>query len=170
MQQKFRSTHNSAKFRNGFSDFRYFIRWRELGETSDLDVFILINRKSGQHQNYIRCAEKKQEKIKINTLKIKDKIHVNVRSHHANISVEGRPLTPHFHILTLGFTGVYIIFFRLWVPVRTAIEHYANMSVQYSAFFKNCKNDNFQMKNSDIFLIFAQNIDCGYTLEPLHPC
>ena len=25
---------------------------------------------------------------------------------------------------------------------------------------------NFQMKNCDIFLLFAQNIDCGYTLEP----
>ena len=25
---------------------------------------------------------------------------------------------------------------------------------------------NFQLKNVDIFLIFAQNIDCGYTLEP----
>ena len=24
----------------------------------------------------------------------------------------------------------------------------------------------FQMKNCDCFLIFAQNIDCGYTLEP----
>ena len=28
------------------------------------------------------------------------------------------------------------------------------------------KNDYFLMKNCDIFLIFAQNIDCGYTLEP----
>ena len=28
------------------------------------------------------------------------------------------------------------------------------------------KNDNFQVKNCDIFLIFARNIDCGYTLEP----
>ena len=28
------------------------------------------------------------------------------------------------------------------------------------------KNENFQQKNFDIFLIFAQNIDCGYTLEP----
>ena len=28
-----------------------------------------------------------------------------------------------------------------------------------------CENDNFQMKNYDIFLIFAQNIDCGYMLE-----
>ena len=33
-------------------------------------------------------------------------------------------------------------------------------------FFTAEKNDNFQMKNCDIFLIFAQNIDCGYTLEP----
>ena len=28
------------------------------------------------------------------------------------------------------------------------------------------KNWNFQMKNSDIFPISAQNIDCGYSLEP----
>ena len=26
----------------------------------------------------------------------------------------------------------------------------------------------FQLKNFDIFLIFAQNIDCGYSLEPPH--
>ena len=44
---------------------------------------------------------------------------------------------------------------------------YANMSVQYTAIFHGCKNDNFQMKVFDIFLIFAQNIDCGYRLEPL---
>ena len=30
------------------------------------------------------------------------------------------------------------------------------------------KNENFQIKNSDIFHISAQNIDCGYSLEP--PC
>ena len=28
------------------------------------------------------------------------------------------------------------------------------------------KNENFQMKNSDIFRISTQNIDCGYLLEP----
>ena len=28
------------------------------------------------------------------------------------------------------------------------------------------KNANFQIKNSDIFHISAQNIDCGYSLEP----
>ena len=35
----------------------------------------------------------------------------------------------------------------------------------YSNFFRS-KIDNFQRKIFDIFLIFAQNIDCGYTLEP----
>ena len=40
------------------------------------------------------------------------------------------------------------------------------MSVQYTAIFHGCKNDYFQMNFFDIFLIFAQNIDCGYTLEP----
>ena len=28
------------------------------------------------------------------------------------------------------------------------------------------KNENFQVKNYDIFLISAQNIDCGYSLKP----
>ena len=28
------------------------------------------------------------------------------------------------------------------------------------------KKENFQIKNSDIFYISAQNIDCGYSLEP----
>ena len=28
------------------------------------------------------------------------------------------------------------------------------------------KKENFQIKNSDIFHIPAQNIDCGYSLEP----
>ena len=34
----------------------------------------------------------------------------------------------------------------------------------YSNFFRS-KIDNFQTKYFDIFLIFAQNIDCGYSLE-----
>ena len=37
----------------------------------------------------------------------------------------------------------------------------------YTAIFHGCNNDNFQMKNCNIFQIFAQNIDRGYTLEPL---
>ena len=34
--------------------------------------------------------------------------------------------------------------------------------------FHGFKKDDFQKKNCDIFLIFAQNIDCRYTLEPPH--
>ena len=30
------------------------------------------------------------------------------------------------------------------------------------------KNEKFQIKNSDIFHVSAQNIDCGYSLEPPH--
>ena len=39
------------------------------------------------------------------------------------------------------------------------------MPMQYTKIFKVVKNENFQWKNFDIFLIFAQNIDCGYMLE-----
>ena len=46
--------------------------------------------------------------------------------------------------------------------------HYANTPIQYTEIFHGCKNVNFQMKSFNIFLIFAQNIDCGYTLEPPH--
>ena len=47
--------------------------------------------------------------------------------------------------------------------------HYENTPMQYTAIFHGCKNHKFQMKSCDNFLIFAQNIDCGYTLEPPHP-
>ena len=47
-------------------------------------------------------------------------------------------------------------------------RHYENTPMQYTAIFHGSKNDNFQMKNCDIFLILAQNTDYGYTLEPPH--
>ena len=34
------------------------------------------------------------------------------------------------------------------------------------ASFYGCENDNFQMNNCVIFLMFAQNRDCEYMLEP----
>ena len=46
-----------------------------------------------------------------------------------------------------------------WEP---EIPHYANTPMQYTAIFYGCKDDNLQMKNRDIFLSFAQNIDFGY--------
>ena len=47
-----------------------------------------------------------------------------------------------------------------------ATFHYENMPMQYTEIFKVVKNENIQYKFFVIFLIFAQNIDCGYTLEP----
>ena len=38
--------------------------------------------------------------------------------------------------------------------------------MQYIEKKNGCKNENFRWKKINIFLIFAQNIDCGYTLEP----
>ena len=45
-------------------------------------------------------------------------------------------------------------------------KHYESKPIKYSEIFFSCKIENFQLKNFGIFLIFAQNIDCGYTLEP----
>ena len=50
----------------------------------------------------------------------------------------------------------------------TNIIHYENTSMQYTEIFSPVKIENFVRKKNDIFLVFAQNIDCGYTLEP--PC
>ena len=52
--------------------------------------------------------------------------------------------------------------------VYTDSNHYENMPMQYTEIFKVVKNENFQWKFLDIFLIFAQNIDCGYTLTNTH--
>ena len=38
--------------------------------------------------------------------------------------------------------------------------------MQYTENFFSGKNCKFHLKNFDVFLIFAQNIDCRYTLEP----
>ena len=44
--------------------------------------------------------------------------------------------------------------------------HYENTPILIYCKFQLQKTENFQMKNSDIFHISAQNIDCGYSLEP----
>ena len=43
--------------------------------------------------------------------------------------------------------------------------HYENTPIQIYRILYHQINENFQIKNSDIFLISAQNIDCGYLLE-----
>ena len=44
--------------------------------------------------------------------------------------------------------------------------HYENTPIQIYLKFYHQKKKKFQLKNSDIFHISAQNIDCGYSLEP----
>ena len=46
------------------------------------------------------------------------------------------------------------------------MTHYENTLIQIYWKFYHQKHENFQIKNSDIFHISAQNIDCGYSLEP----
>ena len=46
------------------------------------------------------------------------------------------------------------------------VRHYENMPIQIYWEVYNRKKENFQIKKSDIFHISAQNIDCGYSLEP----
>ena len=45
------------------------------------------------------------------------------------------------------------------------LAHYENTPIQIYGKFQ-FQNENFQIKNSDIFHISAQNIDCGYSSEP----
>ena len=47
-------------------------------------------------------------------------------------------------------------------------NYYENTPVHYSNILKilQPKKENFQIKNSDIFHIPAENIACGYLLEP----
>ena len=46
------------------------------------------------------------------------------------------------------------------------VYHYENMPIQNILTILPPKNENFQIKNSNIFYISAQNIDYRYSLEP----
>ena len=54
----------------------------------------------------------------------------------------------------------------MYTPLKpTSIKHYENLPMQHTEIFKVVKNENFQKKKKiDIFLIFAQTIDCGYAI------
>ena len=60
--------------------------------------------------------------------------------------------------------------YEAWVSLaisqRWLLSHNENTPIQLYWKFYHQKNENFQIKNSDIFHISAQNIDCGYSLEP----
>ena len=66
------------------------------------------------------------------------------------------PLKPHFYIVKLGFTGVYIIFLssaqkhRLWLLVRTALSNEYPQSV----LSRNMKNIRFFLSENFHFFFF----------------
>ena len=59
---------------------------------------------------------------------------------------------------------------RVSIPLKVYetpnFSHYENTPIPIYRKFHLQKTENFQIKNSDIFHISAQNIDCGYSLEP----
>ena len=61
--------------------------------------------------------------------------------------------------------------YYVWIYVKLLDEwqtvHYENIPIQIYWKVNHRKIENFQTKNSNIFHISAQNIDCGYSLEPL---
>ena len=72
------------------------------------------------------------------------------------------PLKPHFYIVKLGFTGVYIIFLisapkhRLWVLIRTALPtstHNLCFEQKYEK-HQSFLSENFQFLDGEIFYIF----------------
>ena len=49
---------------------------------------------------------------------------------------------------------------------KVFVYHYENTPIQIYRKKSSPKTENFQIKISDMFLVSAQNIDCGYSLEP----
>ena len=49
---------------------------------------------------------------------------------------------------------------------QLSILNYINMPIQYTAIFTAVMINNFSDKKCDVFLIFGQNIDCRYMVEP----
>ena len=54
----------------------------------------------------------------------------------------------------------------IMVLIHDIIKHYENKPIQIYWKIYHQKTESFQMKNSKNFHISAQNIECGYSLEP----
>ena len=82
-----------------------------------------------------------------------------------------RPVCPNTHCKY----GIHQYFWQNGTQISLFLKHsdqglyhYENMPIQNILKILPQKNENFQRKNSDIFHFSAQNIDCGYSLEPPH--
>ena len=56
----------------------------------------------------------------------------------------------------------------IWIAQHFRLSHYENTPIQIYWKFYNQKKEKFSDKIFNIFHISAQNIDCGYSLEPPH--
>ena len=65
----------------------------------------------------------------------------------------------------MAYAGIVNRMFTV-IVTRIFTIHYESTPMQYTVIFHSCKKENFQMKNCKKNFTFAQNIDCGYTLEP----
>ena len=65
------------------------------------------------------------------------------------------------------FPRVFVRILPFWLR-HCFLRHYSLRKHVYSNILKILppQNENFQIKNSDNFHVSAQNIDCGYSLEP----
>ena len=72
-------------------------------------------------------------------------------------------ISVHVHVIFELCCAKIALSSRIRIPCCAALPKHAHAI--YRIFF-GCKNEKFHWKNFDNFLIFAQNIDCGYTLEP----
>ena len=106
----------------------------------------------------------------------------------ANIPCVSSPLN--FCMLGKEVKGHYFDFFIGFSPIKQGATFHAKFqempnsfspgkidkNIKWLSITKTClfyytesfttKNENFKIKNSDICFICAQNIDCGYSLEP----
>ena len=76
-------------------------------------------------------------------------------------------MSKHFRFaLDLLYLSIFV--YILDLPV-TAVHYITKTRLFKYIEISRPKTENFQIKNSDIFHISAQNIDCGYSLEPPRP-
>ena len=113
--------------------------------------------------------------VNINSeIRWKKSFSIHFKTRETNLNFTGCQM-PHLMIALILYINLLnlswikmSIFEEYGAFVRSILNclHYENTSVQQYWLFYHQKNEKFQIKNSDIFHISAQNIDCGYSLEP----
>ena len=85
-------------------------------------------------------------------------VHITCISHHANIMRNAYPLIPHFYVVKLGYTGVYIFFLFLFrnSGCGYSIEPPLQLSTQKQCFEQKKKKSKFYSRKRTSFLFAAE--------------